>query len=180
MAAAMAGKASAAETGTGTISVTPLGGGEFQYNIALTNTSTDTTATGDIGTFWFSWVPGHDFMEAKPTNITFPTGWSANITGSDSASDGNAIQWVAGTGPVLTPGNTDDFSFDSTEPLSQITGPSSYTPPDNETTSFLYHTGPFSDSGDEITLTPVSVPEPVTASVMALGGAGLLMRRKRA
>jgi hypothetical protein len=117
-------------------------------------------------------------MEAKPTNITFPTGWSVNITGSNNSSDGNALQFLAG--PVLTPGNTDNFSFESTEPLSQINGPSSYGSHNNETTSFLYNAGPFSDGGDEITLTPISVPEPVSASVIAIGGAGLLLRRRRA
>ncbi|MGD0463634.1 MAG: hypothetical protein ABSB74_14200 [Tepidisphaeraceae bacterium] len=171
--AATAGRASALESATGTISATPLGGGEFQYNIALKNTSSDGS---DIGTFWFSWIPGHDFMEALPTNITFPTGWSVNITGSNNSSDGNALQFLAG--PLLTPGNTDDFSFESTETLAQITGPSSYTLPDNETTSFIYHAAPFSDAGSEFTLTPV--PEPVSATVMAIGGAGLLMRRRRA
>ncbi len=172
---ATAGTASALESATGTISSTPLGGGEFQYNIALTNTLTDSS---DIGTFWFSWIPGKDFMEVKPTNITFPTGWSVNITGSNNSSDGNALQFLGG--PLLTPGNTDDFSFESTESLSQITGPSSYTPPDDETTSFIYHANPFSDAGSQFTLTPVTVPEPMSASVMALCGAGLLARRRRA
>jgi hypothetical protein len=174
--ATAAGGASASETAAGTISSTSLGGGEFQYNIALTNTSTDGS---NIGTFWFSWIPGKDFMEAKPTSITSPTGWTETITGSDNSSDGNAIQYVSGATSLLTPGNTDDFSFDSTETLAQITGPSSYTPPDNETTSFIYKAGPETDAGFKLTLTPV-VPEPVSASVMVIGGAGLLMRRRRA
>ena len=176
--AATAGTASAIESGTGTIAATTLSPGEFQYNIALTNTSTDGS---DIGTFWFSWIPGVDFMEIDPTSITFPAGWSVHITGSNannSPSDGNALQFLAGSGPLLTPGNTDDFSFDSTEPLSQIQGPSTYAPHDNETTSFLYHAGIFSDAGDQITLT--TVPEPVSASMLAIFGGGLLMRRRRA
>src|SRR5579872_2635478 len=119
LSAAFAAKASAAESASGTITATPLGGGQFQYNIALTD-----NGTTNIGTFWFSWIPGVDYMEAKPTAITFPTGWSDNITGSNNAGDGNAIQWLGG--PALTPGNTDNFSFDSTETLAQITGSSSY------------------------------------------------------
>ena len=177
--AAMAGNTSALETASGTISATPLGGGEFQYNIALTNTSTDHTATGNIGTFWFSWVPGHDFMEAKPTNTTFPTGWSVTPTGSNNTSDGNALEFIAGSGPLLTPGNIDNFSFDSTEPLSQITGASSYTPFDNEATAFIYNGAAFGDAGDQITLTPVAVPEPVSTMLIAISGAGLLLRRRR-
>jgi hypothetical protein len=178
--AVSAGIVSATETASGTISASPLGGGEFQYNIALANTSADHTATGNIGTFWFSWIPGHDFMEAKPTHITFPTGWSVNFTGSNNASDGNALQFVAGGGPLLTPGNTDSFSFESTEPLSQIIGPSSYTPLDNETTSFVYQGAPFSDGGELITLAPVAVPEPASAILFLIGSAGLLRRRRSA
>ena len=80
------------------------------------------------GTFWFSWIPGKDFMEVwNQADLTFPTGWSVNITGSNNSSDGNALQFLGG--PLLTPGNTDDFSFESTESLSQITGPSSCLPP---------------------------------------------------
>src|ERR1700691_775224 len=89
--AAMCGVASASETATGTISASSLGGGEFQYSLTLTNTSTDSS---NIGTFWYSWIPGVDFMEAKPTSITFPTGWSVNITGSNNSSDGNALQFL--------------------------------------------------------------------------------------
>jgi hypothetical protein len=177
LAASFSGMTSAAETATGTISQSSLGGGEFQYNLSVTNTSTDGS---DIGTFWYSWIPGKDFMEVKPTNITFPSGWSVNITGTNNASDGNALQFLAGAGPLLTPGNTDDFSFDSTETLAQMTGPSPFLSSDIETTSFVYHAAPFSDAGDQFTLTPVTVPEPVSASMLALFGGGLLMRRRRA
>jgi hypothetical protein len=181
---AMAGTASAVETGTGTISQTSLGGGNFQYNLTLTNTSTDLTATGDIGTFWFAWVPGVDFMEIDPTSITEPAGWTPHITGSNASNavgDGNAIQFLANSSATyLLPGQTDDFSFDSTESLAQLQGPSSYGAHNVETTSFLYHQGIFSDNGDEITLSTVSVPEPVSASLFAVGGLGLLMRRRRA
>lgn len=177
---ATAGTASAIETASGTISVSTISPGEFQYDLTLTNTSTDGS---DIGTFWYSWTlaPSQDYMEAKPTNITRPTNWAANITGTDNAATGNAIQFVStNASSLLTPGQTDDFSFDSTEPLSQMTGPSTYSPNLNETTSFVYHSTPISDAGTEFTLTPVSVPEPVSASVIAIGGAGLLMRRRRA
>ncbi|HEY1921269.1 MAG TPA: hypothetical protein VGG44_00770 [Tepidisphaeraceae bacterium] len=180
-----AGAASASETASGTISATPLGGGNFQYNIALTNTSTDGS---DIGTFWFSWiaVPDVDFMEVIPTNFVGPTNWSVSDTHNLGAPDGYALEFTAnapgrgGTDPRLAPGNTDQFSFDSTEPLSQLLGNSTIAPNDPETTSFVYLGPPFGDAGFQFTLTPASVPEPVSASVIAFGGAALLMRRRRA
>src|SRR6202453_440166 len=46
---------------------TPLGGGEFEYNITLQN-----IGTPNIGTFWNAWVPGEDFMAVSPTDIVPP------------------------------------------------------------------------------------------------------------
>jgi hypothetical protein len=175
--AATAGMASASETGTATIGATPLGGGVFQYNLALTNTSTDGST---IGTFWFSWIPGVDYMEAKPTNITAPAGWISPITGANNSFDGNAIENydIGGTGDLLQPGHTFNFSFDSTEPFSQILGNSTIGGHLPETTAFIYSGFPEADLGLQINAT--AVPEPVSASMLALCGGGLLMRRRRA
>ena len=170
--AGFSGSAWASEQATATISGTPIAGG-FNYNVSLTNTSTDGS---QIGTFWFSWIPGFDFMEAKPTSITSPAGWNFTITGSNNSSDGNAILWQGG--PALTQGNTDHFSFDSTETLAQLEGPSSYFSAYPETTAFIYSGGPFSDGGEKIVATAV-VPEPVSAGIIALCSGGLLLRRRR-
>jgi len=177
--AALAGKAAASETATAKISATPIAGG-FQYNIALTNTSTDSST---IGTYWFSWIPGDDYMEALPTSVVSPTGWTFHPTGSGlnngpATGDGNAIQWVAGTPAAdLAAGSTDNFSFDSTEPLSQLQGASSYHDHEVETTAFIYSGGPFSDAGLKITAT--TVPEPATLGLLAVSGSALLLRRRR-
>lgn len=170
LAAGMTGTALASETASATLSPTSLDGGEFQYNIALTNTSTDSS---NIGTFWFAWVPGSDFMQVMPTSIKQPTGWGANITGLNNASDGNAIQWVASSN-LLAAGATDDFSFDSTETLSQLFGPSPYGTKPIETTSLAYTGAPFSDYGFEFV-----VPEPASASLLVISDGGLLLRRGR-
>jgi hypothetical protein len=170
--ASMAGTTFAAETESSNISSTSLGAGEFQYTINLTNTSTDSSP---IGTFWFAWVPGSDFMQVKPTSPTEPSGWAANPTGSNNGSDGNAIQWVAGAGDALTPGQTGHFTFDSTETLAQLLGPSPYSNNPPETTSFIYTGAPFSDAGVEFTV----VPEPATLGLLALSGGTLLLRRRR-
>jgi len=175
--AGIAGKTTASETASATISGSPVGGGVTQYNISLTNTSTDGST---VGTFWFSWVPGSDFMEAKPTGIVSPTGWNAAITGSDNSSDGNAIQWVASSN-LLAQGGTDNFFFDSTESLSQLLGPSSYGSKPSELTSFAYHATPFSDTpGFEFQVQAEAVPEPASMCLIALGSGALLFRRRRA
>jgi hypothetical protein len=170
LSAAIAAKSQAAESETSTLSSQSLGGGEFQYNIALTNTSTTNT---NIGTFWFGWVPGADFMDVNPTSITLPAGWTDNITHT-GATDGYAIQWLAGASP-LTPGNTDSFSFDSTDTLAQLLGPSPFAQHQTETTSFIYSGAPFSDAGVQFTV----VPEPATLGLLTAGAFGLLMRRRK-
>ena len=175
--AVTAGRASASETASATIAATPLGGGVTQYNLTLTNTSIDATS---IGTFWFSWIPGVDYMEAKPTNITAPVGWIFPVTGADNASDGDAIEYYNVSGPAdqLAAGHSFNFSFDSTETLSQILGPSSYDGHLLETTSFVYAGFPESDGGFQFNVT--AVPEPLSASMIALSGGVLLLRRRRA
>ena len=175
--AATAGTASALESATGTIAATPLGGGVNQFNISLTNTG----ATTSIGTFWFSWIPPiYDFMNVAPTNVTVPTGWTDQIV--NDPGEGYSIEAynLGGSGDQLAPGATDQFSFDSTETLAQIEGPgagplgSFY----NQTTSYIYANGPETDSGAFATLTVV-VPEPVCASILALGSGALMHRRRR-
>jgi hypothetical protein len=120
-------------------------------------------------------------MEIKPTSITVPTGWVSLVSGANTAADGNAIESFDTGGPsdLLAPGHSDVFTFISTEPLSQILGPSTigaaHLP---ETTSFVYSGFPESDAGFEFQV--AAVPEPVSASMLALFGGGLLMRRRRA
>jgi hypothetical protein len=169
LAAAIAGKASASETASTVLTSTPLGGGIFQYNIALTNTSTDGST---IGTMWFAWIPGDFYMEATPTNASNSAGWENNIIGGG----GESIQWEAGSNALLLqPGNTDQFTFDSTETLAQLLGPSTEGNHAIETTSVLYN-GDVAFSGSSLTIV---VPEPATLSLLALGSGGLMLRRRR-
>jgi hypothetical protein len=74
-------------TASATISVTQIDPTDWKYSITLT----DTSAT-PIGTFWFAWVPGKDFLDTSPNTITNPAGWTNMITHFGS-SDGYAIQW---------------------------------------------------------------------------------------
>jgi hypothetical protein len=180
LAASLVGKAAAAETATGTISATPLGGGVNQFNISLTNTN----ATTSIGTFWFSWIPPtYDFMNVAPTNVTLPTGWIDQIVNDPGEGFSIEAYNIGGAGDQLAPGATGQFSFHSTETLAQLTAPGGGAGPLGafyaQTTSFVYAGMPETDAGYQFTLTPV-VPEPVSASILALGAGGLMLRRRRA
>ena len=63
----------------------------WDHSIVLTNTSASDTT---IGTFWFAWIPGQDYMHNKPLSITSPTGWVAISIGGplSSTTNGWAIQ----------------------------------------------------------------------------------------
>jgi PEP-CTERM motif len=154
----------AAPLATAELISTDLGGGEFNYAITLNN-----VGSGAIGTFWYSWVPGQDFMSVSPTSIVSPTGWSANITHAGN-SDGYAIQWIAASNAVASGGSA-EFSFDSTMTPAQIAGDSALFPASEVGTSFVYSGGPFSDSGDEFVVG--SVPEPSVLALLSLSVIGL-------
>jgi hypothetical protein len=168
--------ASAQLKATATVTDSQVSPGEYLYDVTLNNTGTTT-----IGTFWFSWVPGLNFMSATPTNISSPTGWTDHVT----TGPGSAIQWLGGSN-VLAPGNSlNAFSFMSTETPAQLGG---FAPSPNQayavTTSFVYSGAPFSDSGYQFTA-PVgpapAVPEPATAWLVlsGLGGLAAVMQKTR-
>ncbi len=156
------------EVAAGILKPTNLGGGEWQYAITLFNESGADNADTTVGTFWFSWAPGQEYMEAVPTDVTSPAGWTEKLTGADNSTDGTSIQWVAGSGSLLHAGQSiSGFQFDSTESPTQITGPSSYFQHEMENQAAAYTMGPFSDTtngGDvfDVTFSQAVIPPPVT------------------
>jgi hypothetical protein len=152
--------AQTAEVASGVVTGTSLGGGEWQYDITLSNNSSADNANTTIGTFWFSWAPGEDFMEALPTNVVAPTGWTAALTGRAHAGDGSAIQFVALSTDLLHAGSSlGGFQFDSNETPAQLAAPSSFFENEIETQSAAYVGAPFSDTtngGDVFTLSIVN------------------------
>ncbi len=93
----IAAPAHASLMATATITATQLNATTYHYAVRLNDTGT--TA---VGTFWFSWIPGQDYMAVSPTNVLSPTLWSSMITNT-GAGDGYAIQWVAGPGGAMVP-----------------------------------------------------------------------------
>jgi hypothetical protein len=165
---------SAAETASAVITPTSLGGGDFDYSIKLTD-----TGTTDLGTFWFSWIPGQDYLPVSPISEISPTGWHVGTISHGGSSDGYAIQWVASS-DLLTPGNSLTFSFESTATPAQIAGDSPFYPTTPVGTAFVYSGAPFSDGGDRLVAT-VETPEPSTFALSFLALAamgGLVFLRK--
>jgi hypothetical protein len=164
----------AADAASAQISDTSLGGGEFAYSITLKD-----TGTGNLGTFWYSWVPGQDFMPVSPTNVVAPSGWTDLITNGGS-SDGFAIQFVSSSAP-LTPGASDTFTFDSTATPAQIAGDSPFHSTMPVDTAFVYNGAPFetatgaSDVGFQLQVATASVPEPSSMALVffSVGALGL-------
>jgi hypothetical protein len=161
-----------AELATATISGTQISPGEFQYNLMLNDTGTTT-----LGTFWFGWVPGDNFMPVSPTGITSPAGWQEMVT-SGGPSNGFAIQWTAtAPGNDLAGGNSlAGFSFDSSLTLAQLQSPSTGNPSDWVSTAFVYSGAPFSDAGVQLTAAAAATatPEP-SASALAIVGLGVIL-----
>jgi hypothetical protein len=99
------------------ISSTPAGA-DFN-SAALTNSS---SSSSGIGTFWFSWVPGEDFMANAPISVTPPAGWTDNVT-NERAGDGFAIQFVAySAANDVQQASTLNFSFESADSLAALGG----------------------------------------------------------
>ena len=146
--------------------------GVYTYNVTVQDSASSTLP---IGTYWFAWVPGKDFLTTPPASIVTPAGWTANVT-HGGATDGYAIQWIAGSAAAdVTAGNSLGFSFTSVDPPSSVFGNSSAFPTFLTTTSVAYEGAPFSDSG--ATFAATVVPEPVTIGL--LSPVALLLGRRR-
>jgi len=121
----------------------------YHYDINVTD-----TGTTNIGTFWFAWVPGADFLPSVPSAVSNPTGWGNTLTGSENSTDGTAIEWVA-TSHAITPGNSlGGFDFTTTDSPAVLAGMSPSHPTEATTISFVYGGQPFSDAGFQLLATP--------------------------
>jgi hypothetical protein len=120
-------------------------GSSARYTYEITLKDTGSTS---LGTFWFGWTPGQDYMKSSPTAISSPTGWTDTITGGGS-SDGFAIQWVASSNLVAAGARLSGFKFTSADSPTALAGKSTFFPTTPVETSFVYSGTPFSDSGDQ-------------------------------
>lgn len=156
--------------GSALLNNSSIGGGQYSNTISITNSGTTT-----IGTFWFAWIPGLDFLPSLPTNITSPAGWTASV----NHTAGYSIEWTASSPAsyLAAGGNLSGFGFrsaDSASVLSNLTPV--YTRPYQTTESFFYSGGPLVGSSLDFVVTVV--PAPSSVGVLALAGLPMLRRRR--
>lgn len=163
------------EDPSGTIT-TVSGGPNFTYAMTIKDAS---DATEPIGTVWFAWIPGQDYLATSPLSETSPAGWKMNAITHSGSSDGYAIQWVATSAASDIPigGSLSGFGFTTTDSPAAIDGNSVFFPSTPVLTTFAYDAGPFSDAGAEFVVTPV--PEPATVAMGLVPAILLVLRRSR-
>ncbi len=156
--------------GSGELTPTPLGGGQYSDVISIHNSGTTT-----IGTFWFAWIRGGDFLFTAPTSVASPAGWTGFVQGGPGA---YSIEWVANSAAsyLASGGSLSGFSFQSGDSPSVLTGPASSDPSYLTTTSFFYVGPALGDPGFQLVVSVV--PAPGGLGVCGVAGA-LLIRRRR-
>jgi len=154
--------------------VTEISGGTsgpYTYQFTLTDTGSTT-----IGSVWYAWTPGFNYLQSKPTGTSGDTaGWANTIIGSTGAA---SIQFKAGgSADYLQPGQSASFDFTTADSPSALEGTSGGTPIG---TSVAYSGGLFSDGGFTFVASTSSTPEPSSYALMGMTALGWLGWRKKA
>ncbi len=150
-------------------------GSNFTYDFTLHN-----LGTTNIGTFWFAWAPGQDYLPIAPSSTTTPSGWS--LVQTTSAGFGTGLQWTTPAATELTPGSDlSGFSFTTTTTPGEIAGLSIFGTHPPVATTFVYEHkfAGLTGSGGSKTFVASAVPEPASLAVLGLGAIALIRRRRR-
>jgi hypothetical protein len=136
-------------TPNATASIAVTGSGpEYTYTVTVNNIGSTT-----VGTFWFSWIPGQDYMTAMPTSISSPAGWNAQVTTANySGQTGYAIEWQANgaASDIQSGGSSSSFSFNSTETPAQMAADSPFDGKPQTATAVVYTGGALIGNGDTL------------------------------
>ncbi|HZM03322.1 MAG TPA: PEP-CTERM sorting domain-containing protein [Candidatus Saccharimonadales bacterium] len=151
-----------------TLTDVPGAGGTFTYTLTLNNAS---SATTPIQGFWYAWIPGHFFLPTVPSSASGGlSGWSATVSSGSIMYQGTAANAIA-------PGQSDSFTFVSTDTPSTLAGSSGGFPIGD---SVAYPgTINFSSASPNEQFTVQSVPEPSSLSLLVVGSVGWLVSVKR-
>lgn len=151
-------------------------GASFTYDITLKN-----TGTTPIGTLWYAWIPGEDYLPVKPTATASPAGWKLAIIDSTAAGEGYSLQWQVDTsvpGTPLAAGSVlDGFTFTTTTSPIELAGNARFGSKPQVGTTFVYQGAPFVGGSSRIVINPT--PEPGAFAALGLGSLALLRRRRR-
>lgn len=127
----------------------------YHYDITLNN-----TGTTDIGTFWFAWIPGGDFLPSVPASESSPSGWGDStgkpfVTGSGNSFDGSALQWISQSSASNVKAGTSlsGFDFTTADSPSVLAGKAPSNTAHQVMESFVYIGSPFADPGFDFTVT---------------------------
>jgi hypothetical protein len=132
----------AALNGSAALRSQSLGAGQYRNQVTVQNTG-DTT----IGTLWFAWIPGQNYLPSQPTNIVSPPGWTALVT-TAGAPDGYGIRWTANASSRIPVGGTlSGFGFDGSDAPAVLSGNAPNAPTTPILTSFFYIGNAFGDPG---------------------------------
>jgi len=143
------------ETATGQVSG-QASAGAYDYTITLNNTSSSVS----IGSFWYAWTPTiapFFYLPSDPTSALAPVGWTASPVA-------NSIQFTAGSGVSLAPGQSIQFQYVAGFSPAQLTGMAGY--------SYVYSGGIEADPGAFLNVV-TTVPEPSSAALLLAGFLGL-------
>lgn len=166
-----AGASFASIMATATYTPTLVSPGVYNYALTLNN-----TGTTNIGTFWFSWVPGAGFLSPVPVagSITSPAGWTFTATNA-----GAGIRWVT-TGSLLASGSSlSGFSFSSTETPAQLAAISTMNgQTDPGSVFYVYEGAPLTTAAYQSVAT-AATPEPGSLLLTLTGLSSVLFAAKR-
>jgi len=135
------------ETASASIVATQLTSTTYQYAVTVTDTAAGpATKSNQVGTFWYAWVPGFDYLDTAPLSVSAPAGWTDQIVHAGPG-DGYSIQWVASSNAIQAGRSLSGFDFISTDTPAQVFGKSNFYPTTNVDTAFVYAGAPETDAG---------------------------------
>jgi hypothetical protein len=163
-----------------TISPSQINSTTFEYSLTLSDSGSPNTNA--IGTLWYAWIPGQDYLTTSPpiATINAPAGWKFDAVTGGGANDGFAIRWVAlaAVDDIQPGGSLSGFTFQTSDTPSTIFGDSSFFPT-TPTSTFFTYSGDAAFSGASVESVGVPAPEPATLAVL-FPATALLLRPRRA